>query len=173
MTYRHRPIVRTILERLVEVVCPPEAIALGLTNAIVDHVGLTMSALPAPFRSGLVAGLLTYDLSAVAWPPGRGRRAHTLPTELGERWLARWEHGPTPVEREFAKAVGQLIKLACYEQPAMQARIGYTPAAWIDQVARRRLEVYAPEVRRADADILTPDPLRPLVARMEKRACRS
>jgi hypothetical protein len=45
----------------------------------------------------------------------------------------------------------------------MQERLGYTPQQWIDHVKRRRLTVYADDVRKADAAILAPDPLRPPV----------
>lgn len=167
MSYQHPPLVRRVLESLVPVVCPPEAMELGLGADIVDHVGLTMSAVPPLFRRGLVLGLTTYDLGAVAWLPGRGRRAHQLPVALAERYFARWEHGFTPVERELARAVGQLIKFACYEQPAMLERLGYTPQQWIDQVKRRRLTVYGDDIRRAEAAVLAPDPLRPPLARKE------
>lgn len=163
MTYQHPPLVRRVLESLVPVVCPPEATALGLGADIVDHVALTMSVVPPLFRRGLIMGLTTYDLGALAWLPGRGRRAHQLPPALAERYFARWEHGFTPVERELAKAVGQLLKFGCYEQPAMLERLGYRPQQWIEEVKRRRLTVYGDDVRRAEAAILTPDPLRPPV----------
>lgn len=165
MSYQHPPAVRRVLESLVPVVCPPEAVALGLTAAIVDHVALTMSAVPPLFRRGLVLGLTTYDLAAMVWPAARGRRAHRLPPELAERWFERWERGLTPVERELTHAVGQLLKVGCYEQPAMLARLGYTPQAWIEQVTRRRLQVYGDDIRRAEAAIVAPDPLRPPVRR--------
>ncbi len=168
MSYQHRPLIRRVLASLVPVVCPPDARELGLTDAIVDHVELMMGALPGPFRHGLVLGITTYDVTAVGWLPGRGRRAHRLSPELAERWFARWEHGVTPIERELAKGVGQLLKLACYEQPAMQARIGYTPTAWIDQVKRRRLEVYGDDVRKAEAAVIVPDPLRPPIKKQER-----
>jgi hypothetical protein len=160
--YQHPALVRRILESLVPVVCPPDAMELGLGADIVDHVGLTMSVIPPLFRSGLIAGLIGYDSAALL---RYGRRAHQLPPARALAWFERWEHGVTPLERELAKAVGQLLKLACYEQPAMQARLGYTPAAWIDEVKRRRLTVYGDEVRRAEAAVLAPDPLRPPIER--------
>ncbi|HVK76442.1 MAG TPA: hypothetical protein VM734_24120 [Kofleriaceae bacterium] len=168
MSYKHPPLVRRVLTSLVPVVCPPEAVALGLTEAIVDHVELTMGALPATFRQGLALGLATYDNSARLWPPALGRRASALPLELADRWFLRWEEGFTPIERELAKAVGQLLKLGCYEQPAMQARLGYTPSAWIDEVKQRRLKVYSDDVRKAEAAITAPDPLRPPVKKVER-----
>lgn len=167
--YEHSPLTRRILESLVPVICPPEATELGLGADIVDHVGLTMTSIPPMFRRGLVLGLTTYDLGAIAWLPGRGRRAHQLPPALAERYYDRWEHGLTPIGHELAKAIAQLIKLACYEHPVMQERLGYTPQQWIDHVKRRRLTVYADDVRKADAAILAPDPLRPPIRKAKER----
>ncbi|MEZ4404574.1 MAG: hypothetical protein R3B06_31425 [Kofleriaceae bacterium] len=159
MTYAHAPLTARLLGSLVPVMCPPEA--WPLADAIVAHVGLTMGALPTPFRRALVTGLYGYDALALAWAPGRLRRAHQLPPDLAERYYLSWEHGPTPAHQQLAKGVGQLIKLGCYEQPAMQAALGYTPAAWIERVTRRRLEVYRDDIERQQAAILAPDPLRP------------
>lgn len=168
--YEHAPLTRRILESLVPVICPPEAMELGLGADIVDHVGLTMSSVPPLFRRGLVLGLTTYDLGAIAWLPSRGRRAHQLRPDLAARYYDRWEHGLTPIGHELAKAVAQLLKLACYEHPVMQERLGYTPQQWIDNVKRRRLTVYADDVRKADAAILAPDPLRPPIRKAKERA---
>lgn len=168
MTYQHAESTRRLLASLVPVICPPEAAP--LTDAIVLHVGLTMGALPLHFRRALVTGLASYDVLALAWGPGGRRRAHRLPPELAERYYESWEHGPTPAHQQLAKGVGQLLKLGCYEQPAMQAALGYTPAAWIDQVRRRRLEVYRADIERHDASLLAPDPLRPGLALRKERA---
>jgi hypothetical protein len=157
--YTHSPATRRILRSLVPVVCPPEAAELDLAEAIVDHVGLTMSALPAGFRLGLVTGLRTYDLGALAWPAGRGRRAHALSPELAIRYFETWLHGPTPVHQRLAVGVRQLLALAHYEQPVVQQRMGYAPAAWIEQVKRRRLAVYADDIARHQASLVAPDPL--------------
>ena len=165
MSYQHPALVRRILESLVPVICPPDAMELGLGADIVDHVGLTMSVIPPLFRQGLIAGLITFDTSAMLWLPARGKRAHQLSPELATRWFETWEHGITPVQRELAKAIAQLLKLGCYEQPAMQEKLGYRPAAWIDEVKRRRLTVYGDDVRRAEAAVIAPDPLRPPVKR--------
>lgn len=159
MSYHHPRHVRRILESLVGVICPPEATELGLERAIVDHAELTMGALPALFRTGLIVGLTGYDAAALLWPAARGRRAHALPLELRTRWFTRWLEGVTPAEREFAKGVKQILALAHYEQPEIQQRMGYTPDAWIDKVKRRRLEVYSADIAKHHASITAPDPL--------------
>lgn len=150
---------RKVLESLVPVICPPEAMELGLTNDIVDHVELTMGALPPRFRQGFVLGLETYDLAALLWWPGRRRRAHKLPRHLAVRYFERWRHGPTPIHRQLAIAMKQLLSLAHYEQPVIQERMGYRPHEWIETVKRRRLEVYADDVAKHARSLIEPDPL--------------
>ncbi len=166
MTAGLPPRARELMKSLVPVICPPEAMELGLADDHADHVGLTVGAMPRGLRAAYLLGLRTYDEGARTWLPARGRAARALPADLAERYYDRWEHGPTPVHVQLARALGQLLKLAHYEHPAVQERLGYRPAAWIDQVKRRRLTVYGAEVRAAEAAVIAPDPLRPgVVAR--------
>jgi hypothetical protein len=157
--YRHGATARRVLVSVVPVICPPQAHALA--DDIVDHMALTMGALPPLFRRGLVAGLITYDLGALLFPAARGRRAHQLAADVAERYYASWEHGPTPLHVQFARGINQLMSLSCYEQPAIYEALGYKPAGWIEQVKRTRLEVYREEIRRQDVALIAPDPLRP------------
>jgi len=53
------------------------------------------------------------------------------------------------------------VSLGCYEQPEILDRIGYHPGPWIEKVTKKRLTVYRDDVRRQEAQILAPDPLRP------------
>ncbi len=152
---------RAVLASLVGVVCPPEAKELGLTEAIVDHVELSMGALPPRFQQALRLGLATYDLAALLWVPARGRRAQRLPRHLAAQHFERWLHGPTPIHRQFAIGIKQLLVLAHFEQPVIQERLGYRPAAWIDKVKKRRLEVYADDIGKHQASLFAPDPLVP------------
>jgi hypothetical protein len=156
MTYHHSKTARAVLHSLVPVICPPEAAPLA--DAIVDHMALTIGALPPLMANGLAAGLVTYDLGAL---PRYWRRASTLSPERAERYYASWEHGITPLHVQFAKALNQLMSLSCYEQPEMMEACGYRPAGWIEQVTKKRLTVYADDVKKQDAQILAPDPLRP------------
>ena len=157
--YRHSRTAEAVLRSLVPVICPPEAHALA--SAIVLHMALSLGASPPAVRAGLAAGLVTYDLGAL---PRHGRRARHLPPDAAERYFASWEHGPTPLHVQLARALNQLMSLSCYEQPEMMARVGYRPGPWIDEVRRKRLTVYGGDVRRQEAQILAPDPLRPGVA---------
>ena len=154
--YRHSPVTRAVLRALVPVICPPEAVPLA--GAIVDHLELTFAATPPMLQRALVAGLVTYDLGAL---PRHLRRARSLGPEAAEAYFRSWEHGATPLHRQFAHALNQLVSLACYEQPEMMEAVGYRPAPWIAEVTKKRLTVYADDVRRQDAQLLAPDPLRP------------
>jgi hypothetical protein len=156
VTYRHSPTGRAVLRSLVPVICPPEAAP--LTDAIVDHLELTLAASPLLVARGFAAGLVAYDLGAL---PRYLRRAHALTGEKAERYFTSWERGITPVHVQFARAVNQLMSLSCYDQPAMMEAVGYRPAPWIEEVTKKRLTVYADDVRRQDKQILAPDPLRP------------
>lgn len=157
MTYAHSPTARAVLRSLVPVICPPEAA--HLADAIVDHMALTIGALPSLMAKGLAAGLVTYDLGALA---RYGRRAGKLGPVSAERYYESWEHGITPLHVQFAKALNQLMSLSCYEQPEMMEACGYRPAGWIEQVTKKRLTVYADDVKKQDEQILAPDPLRPV-----------
>jgi hypothetical protein len=151
--------VRRVLESLVAVVCPPEAMELGLAADLVDHVELTVGALPAPFRLGLVTGVRGFEVAALAWPPGRATRASRLSPELLERWFRMWIESPILPQRELTKAMRQVLTLAHYEHPIIQERIGYRPADWIAKVKTRRLAMYADDINRHQASLIAPDPL--------------
>lgn len=159
--FPHPPHVRRVLAALVPVICPPEAAELGVADAVVAHVGQTMATVPRLLLRGLYAGLAVYDLGARIHPGARGRPAHALAGDVAERYFESWLHGPTPIHRQLASRITQMMVLAYYEQPAVLARLGYTPGAWIDEVTRRRLKVYGDDVARAAARITAPDPLRP------------
>jgi hypothetical protein len=156
MSYRHTETARKVLRSLVPVICPPEAHV--LTDAIVDHMELTFSATPPIMAHGLSAGFATYDLGSL---PRYFRRAHALPVEKAEKYYDSWVHGITPVHRQFAQVLNQMMSLSCYEQPAMMEAIGYRVAPWIEEVKKKRLAVYSDDVRKQEARILAPDPLRP------------
>lgn len=154
--YQHSPTTRAVLRSLVPVICPPEAAPLA--EAIVDHMALTLGAAPPLARRGFGAGMATYDLGALL---RFGKRARSLTGDAAERYYASWLHGPTPIHRQLAGTVNQLMSLSCYEQPAMAERVGYRVAPWIEEVTRKRLTVYQDDVAKQEAQILAPDPLRP------------
>jgi len=154
--YRHTPTARKVLRSLVPVICPPEAAA--LTDAIVDHMQLTFSTTPSVLRTALAAGFATYDLGAL---PRYFRRAHALSPDKAERYYESWVHGPTPVHKQFAQMLNQMMSLSCYEQPAMMDAIGFHVAPWIEESKKKRLTVFADDIKKQQARLLAPDPLRP------------
>jgi hypothetical protein len=154
--YRHSSTARAVLRSLVPVICPPEAVELG--DAIVEHMALTLSASPVMLRRGFAVGIVAYDLGAL---PRYRRRARALRGHDAERYYASWEHGRTPLHVQLARGINQLMSMSCYEQPQMMERLGYRPGPWIEEVTQRRLTVYRDDVRRQEAQVLAPDPLRP------------
>ena len=147
---------RAVLRSMVAVVCPPEATPLA--DAIVDGIELAVSATPPLARRAFPIGLVAYDLGAL---PRFARRARHLTGDRAERYFASWEHGPTRLHRELALTVNRLASMACYEQPEMMARLHFAPAPWIAEVKRKRLALYADDIRAQDRQLLAPDPLRP------------
>ncbi len=149
---------RRVIRSIVPVICPARYVTSTSTDAIVDHVVGSLAAAPRWIRSGLAAGLVAYDLAAL---PRYRTRAHHLVGADAETYFASWEHGPTPLHVNLARALNQLTSLACYEQPDVMADVGYAPQRWIDEVSRRRLAVFRDDVRAHQHQILAPDPLRP------------
>ena len=145
-----------MLLSLVPVICPQEAAPYA--EGIVDHMALTLGAAPPILRKGFGAGMLTYDLQAL---PRYRRRARTLTGDAAERYFESWMHGITPIHRQLAAALNQLMSLSCYEQPAMTERLGYHVGPWIEEVTKKRLTVWKDDVHKQEAQILAPDPLRP------------
>ncbi len=157
--YAHPPAVRQLLQSLARVICPPRAQELGLIDDIVDHVELSMRASPAAVRAALLTGMTGYEVAAMVYPAHLGKRASKLSDEKALRYFESWFHSKLGPQHEFAKGVKGLVALACYEQPAMMADIGYTPQEWIDKSIRYRLQTYDAAIAKRAEDILAPDPL--------------
>jgi hypothetical protein len=148
---------KRVLHSLVPVICPPEAVALA--DAIVEHMELTIGASGPLLQKGFDAGLYAYDLGAL---PRYFKRAHALTGDAAEKYYTSWEHGFTPAHVQLARAINQIMSLACYEQPEMKTAVGFEPVPWIAEVTKKRLTVFADDVRKQEAQILAPDPLRPM-----------
>ncbi len=140
---------RAVLRSLVPVICPPQGVAIA--DAIVEHMMLQLDAMPPLLRKGFEAGLTAYDLGAIA---RFGRRARALDAARAEKYYRLWEPSL------FGKTLNQLMSLSCYEQPEIIESIGYRPAGWIAEVTKKRLTVFADDVRAQERAILAPDPLR-------------
>ena len=128
--YNHPPATRRVLESLVPVICPPEA--QELADAIIDHMALTVAQMPPMLLKALSAGFHTYDLGAL---PRYRKRAHKIGRADATSYYESGLHGVTPLHREFAKLLNQLMSMSCYEQPAMLGRLtryGATPSLGTD-----------------------------------------
>jgi len=162
IAYTHPTTTRRVLLSLVPVICPPEAAPLA--EAIVDHMALTVGQMPSLLLTALNAGFTTYDLGAL---PRYRKRAHKLAGDAAERYYGSWADGITPVHRQFAQMLNQLMSMSCYEQPAMMERVGYRVGPWIEEVKKKRLAVFSEDIKKQEAALLAPDPLRP--ARTSKK----
>ncbi|MCG8416309.1 MAG: hypothetical protein MJE77_00035 [Proteobacteria bacterium] len=145
-----------VIRQLVTVVCPPQVEEFDLVDAITEQFELSVRAMPGDTQALIRAGVVAYDLGALA---RFGRRSRDLDRARAQRYFALWRGG-LAIQQEFAKAVKGLLALACYEMPAMQEAIGYRPDEWIEKVKRRRLAVYGEDIRRRAANLHRPDPLR-------------
>jgi hypothetical protein len=151
------PTQRRALGGLARVSCPPDIDELGLVDAVVDHCELSLRSLPPLIRTGLVSMLAVYEHGAR--PVHGGRPASALPYDQAHRWFERWRKNRLLPLREWVKGAKGLLCMAYYEQPAVKQKIGYTPEAWIEKVKRKRLLVYADEIRRHEETLIKPDPL--------------
>jgi hypothetical protein len=157
---------------MVPVACPPEVVELGLVDAVVDHVEEMMAATPGYLRAALLAGLTTYELGALVWPPARGRTASRLDGARAAAYFRTWWKSRLGPRRELAKGVKGLLALGYYEQPAVLDQIDYHPERWIAEVSKRRMDKYGDEVRRGEAEVTRPDPLAQLVVLRTGRASK-
>jgi hypothetical protein len=153
--FRLTPRERRLVRSLVPVACPAEAEALGVVDDTVEEVELGIRSLPPLVQTMLRAGMLGYDLAAVAL---YRRRAHKLTGERARAYFAMWRSG-TALQRNFIKGIKGIIGMAYYEQPAVTAAIDYTPQAWIDKVKERRLRVYKDDIAAFEPTLFERDPV--------------
>lgn len=150
---------RRTMAPLVSIICPPDVHSLDLVDAVLDHAELSMRAIPAYLRLGLVAGLTSFELGATAFPSSRGRTFSRLPPDLQEAYFRSWWASPVGALRQFAKGVKGIIAMGYWELPIVRERMAFHPDRWIAEVAKRRLRDYADDIRKADELVTAPDPL--------------
>ena len=155
-----RPL-RRVLAPMVRSILTDEVEKLGLTEAVIDHVELSMRSIPFHIRSGLVAGLASFELGAAAIPTSFGRTFSRLPRAKQEAYFRSWWSSPLFLMRQFVKGIKGLIAMGFYEQPQVLAKLEYHPEQWIAEVAARRLRDYADDIARQDKMVLERDPLVP------------
>ncbi len=157
--YRHSARTRKILAHLVHVVCPPDARRLNLVPEIVDHIELSLRALPTPARLGLVVALALYDLGAVVNPGSFGRRSCSLSEAQSEAYFHKWwSHRIGPL-RELTKGIKSIVCMSYYEMPEIKEALGFHSGPWMADTTTKRLTVHADIVQRHEESLVTPDPL--------------
>lgn len=154
--YHHPAAVAKLFESLVPVVCPDRGS--GLASEIVAHTELSLRALPKHIRAALVAGSLTYDLGAIAYPLVAMRRASKLDFDDRRRYFELWHEGHD-FQRQFVKAVKGFICMGYYEQESVKQKLGYSPEVWIDKVKKRRLSTFSAAIEAHEEALRAPDPL--------------
>lgn len=150
--------VRLIIRRFALVVCPPDLYTQRLLPPLLAAVEQYCGALPPPLRLGVFAAFLVFDQGARLYPPARGRRFVALDPARADAYFRTWVHSPNPTRRYVATLLKGLVTLPYYELPAVQAQIGYAPAPYIAEVARRRLARYGAAIRQGEAAIFAAAP---------------
>ena len=152
---------RRTLAAMARVALTEEVERLGLTEAVVDHVELSLRSIPFHLRTGIVAGLSSFEVGAVAFPSSFGRSFSRLPQAKQEAYFRSWWSSPLFLMRQFVKSVKGLIAMGFYEQRAVLDQLEYHPEQWIAEVAARRLRDYAGDIAAQDKMVLERDPLVP------------
>lgn len=159
--YTHPRVVRRTLEAFARIACPSEIEELGLVEAVVDHMELSMRTLPPMVRMGLVTGITSFENAARVWPGNWGQPFSKLPRDKAHKYFLSWRTG-MELQKQFIKGVKGLLCLGYYEMPAVKKQIDFQPEAWIDKVAKRRLKVHSEAIERHQDSLIAPDPLPPM-----------
>lgn len=133
-----------------------------LTDDLVSGTLHTMfamrSALPRAGRGILDSSLRLLD-SGARTPQYRFRRLRDLDLAAAQRYLEAWDSRPIAVRR-VALLARDLVLVAYYEQPAVRARLGYLPDAYLADVAERRSQTWHADIAAHRKLLLAPAPLR-------------
>jgi hypothetical protein len=142
---------------LLPVFCPADIDDPALADAVVRHVERTASSV-APLTRGAL--LSAFDLIE-AMGLRHGRPTSRLPIGTRRRAVALMGTRSRTLRRVVRSARDVLV-VAYFDQPAVKARLGYLPDAWTEEVARERLERWAPEIAAHEALLRRPRPAPPL-----------
>jgi hypothetical protein len=155
---RQGSMVRRIVARFAEIVCPPEVLAGDLRDRLLAEFESMLEVWPTVVRWSVRGGLVAFDQGARVYPRARGRRFVQLADDDANAYfravLARRSGGLGPA---LARIKG-LVVMCYYELPEVKDQLGYRPDAYIAAVSRRRLASYGPQIRAGEAALLAPDP---------------
>ncbi len=141
--------VRLVVTRFAELVCPPGVRAEGRTERVLGEFDLMLRALRPAARSMLTAAFVAFDQGARLYPPGQGRRFARLDDRVADGYLRAVLARGDGIAALVGRLKG-LIVMCYYELPDVQLEIGYRPGPYIAAVSRRRLERYGAEIRAAE-----------------------
>lgn len=147
---------RRVVAQFARVVCPPEIEAAGRVEDTVRELEQMLYAMPAHLRLGLFSCFTAFDQGARLWPRARGRRFVELEPERAEAYFVAVAHGLPGPQRKVAQIMKGLTTLSYYELPRVKEALEYHPDAYIAQVAKRRLDSYAADIARVEAEVLVP-----------------
>ncbi|MFH1131129.1 MAG: hypothetical protein V1754_07325 [Pseudomonadota bacterium] len=150
---------RNVLAKLAPIVCSEDVENLQLTEAVVDDTELFFRSLAPGARSAIVAGLVSFDLSAALNPKNMGRRFARLNAERSLAHFESWWHSPIPLMQAFAKGIKGALNISFYENPVVKKHLKYNPEEWISQVKQARMNRWGDELQRYEKEQLKPDPL--------------
>jgi hypothetical protein len=155
---RQGPMLRRIVTRFAEIVCPPEVRAGDRTGRLLAEFESLWEVWPPGLRWSVRGGLVAFDQGARLYPRARGRRfVHLADGDAGAYFravLARRAGGLGPA----LQRIKGLVVMCYYELPEVKDQLGYRPEAYIAAVSRRRLASYGPQIRAGEAALLAPDP---------------
>ncbi|MEO1268407.1 MAG: hypothetical protein AAFX99_09925 [Myxococcota bacterium] len=157
--YYHTARTRAVFTQLIRVICPSEAEELGIVEEVVDRLELAMQACPTQIRVAQLVGMNTFEELARLDPRNLGRPFSALDRSRALRWYDSWWHSDVTLFKTFARLIKTLITAEYYEHPVVRGQLEYHPDQWIAKVAKRRLESYAEDIRKMDAEVTAPDPL--------------
>jgi choline dehydrogenase-like flavoprotein len=144
------------LQKLAEVTCPRGADSEAAARDAIRKMDEYVAALPRAARFGVLAAAAAVDQGARLYPPARGRRLARLGDATASQYLGLLLDSHIALVRSTAAPLRALAALCYYDVPEVRARIGYEPDPHIARVARRRMERFGEEIRRAEEPPATP-----------------
>lgn len=155
---RQSSVVRRIVTRFAEIVCPPEVVTGNVRDRLLAEFESMLEVWPSAVRWSVRGGLIAFDQGARLYPRARGHRFVQLADSDANAYfravLARQAGGMGPA----LQRIKGLIVMCYYELPEVKDQLGYRPDAYIAAVSRRRLASHGPQIRTGEAALLAPDP---------------
>lgn len=139
VAYRGRA--RAVLLQIVRAACPPDVDDLGVTDQLVGYVEDSLAYAPPLFATALGLGLLAVDAASVI--DGGGTPLSRMPIEKAREYVAHTGIGINLARTAVIPQVRLLAIMGYFELPAVRARMGYDPDAWMAKVKKERLERHA------------------------------